>query len=93
MPKLRVLMETVPPCGMASRELTAKFTITLSSCAVLARTGGRGVEVVLDSVGTVFHQFADSAIVRRELFRVAAALKHSSVDLPVGRPRLVTQCY
>ena len=50
------------------------------------RTGAQ--RVVLDSVGTVFHQFADSGIVRRELFRVAAALKDLDVTsiITVERP-------
>ena len=44
--------------------------------------------VVLDSVGTAFHQFADACIVRRELFRVAAALKSWNVTsvITVERP-------
>ncbi len=35
--------------------------------------------VVLDSLGTVFYLFADPSLVRRELFRVAAALRRMGV--------------
>jgi circadian clock protein KaiC len=35
--------------------------------------------VSLDSLGAIFTQFSDAAIVRRELFRISSALKHMDV--------------
>src|SRR5579864_319210 len=35
--------------------------------------------VAVDSLGAVFSQFSDQSIVRRELFRIASALKHMGV--------------
>lgn len=45
--------------------------------AAVARTGAK--RAVIDSLGAVFTQFADAAIVRRELFRVASALRKLDV--------------
>lgn len=43
--------------------------------------------VVLDSVGAVFSQFKDAAAVRRELYRISAALKHLDVTAIVTSER------
>lgn len=44
--------------------------------------------VAMDSLGAVFTQFADSATVRRELFRVAVALKQLGVTAVMTAERL-----
>lgn len=43
----------------------------------IQKTGAK--RAVLDSVGTVFSQFSDSAVVRRELFRISHALKQMNI--------------
>lgn len=52
--------------------------------ALLARirhaiTRTRAQRLAMDSLGSIFSQFSDSAIVRRELFRIAASLKSLGV--------------
>jgi circadian clock protein KaiC len=39
----------------------------------------KATRVSLDSVGAVFSQFSDHSLVRRELFRITAAMKNSGV--------------
>ncbi|MBL9127742.1 MAG: circadian clock protein KaiC, partial [Verrucomicrobiales bacterium] len=45
--------------------------------AAVRRVGAKRVS--LDSLGAIFTQFADGAIIRRELFRIASALKRMEV--------------
>jgi len=43
---------------------------------------------VLDSVGAIFSQFMDAAVVRRELFRISYALKHMKVTALITTERI-----
>jgi len=45
--------------------------------------------VVIDSIGAVFSQFADPSFVRRELFRVAAALRRMDITALLTAERIV----
>jgi circadian clock protein KaiC len=45
--------------------------------AAIARVGA--TRVAVDSLGAIFSQFSDQSVVRRELFRIASALKQTGV--------------